>query len=434
MNFGSDKQFWYGNAPGMPMKTEGKNTGALVKGTIVLSERDTLTVASDYQRYRLDDWWPASGTGMMMSPNTFWNINNGERDRIDVFAEWDARWTPQWQSQLGIRSSTVTMNTGSVQGYNNMGGMMGYGNPANPASIPGAFNAIDHERTDHNIDLTALARYTPDAQQTYEAGFARKTRSPNLYERYVWSTNNSMVTNMNNWYGDGNGYVGNIDLKPEVANTISATASWHDAAKAVWGLSITPYYTRVENYIDAVACSAVGKICPTRSDGFVNLSLTNQTARLYGADVSGRLPLGSASGFGSFAASGVLSYVKGKNLTTGGNLYNIMPLNLKLAFEQHLGRWTNVIETTFVDAKTDVEAVRKELKTPGYSLLNLRSSYEWKQVRLDVGVDNVLDKLYALPLGGAYLGQGATMGTSVPYGTSVAGIGRSIYTALNVKF
>jgi iron complex outermembrane receptor protein len=425
MNFGPDKQFWYGTAPGMPMKTEGKNTGALVKAAILLSERDTLTLGGDYQKYRLNDWWPASGTGAMMAPNIFLNINDGQRDRVDVFAEWDARWNPQWQSQLGIRSSTVTMNTGTVQGYSTM---------MYPAASFAAFNNADRSKTDNNIDLAAMARYTPDTGQTYEAALARKTRSPSLYERYVWSTNNTMVMNMNNWVGDGNGYVGNINLKPEVANTLSATASWHDADKKSWGLSVTPYYTHVENYIDAVSCTSIGKTCPARTDGFANLSLANQTARLYGADVAGRLPLGSAGGFGDFTATGVLNYVNGKNLTTGGNLYNIMPLNMKLAFVQKLGSWTNTLESVFVDAKKDVEAVRKELRTPGYSLFNLRSSYEWKQVRLDVGIDNMLNKFYALPLGGAYIGQGATMGTGVAYGTSVAGMGRSVYTGLNIKF
>ena len=40
---------------------------------------------------------------------------------------------------------------------------------------------------------------------------------------------------MNNFVGDGNGYVGNLDLKPEVANTVSVTGDWHDAEQEAWG-------------------------------------------------------------------------------------------------------------------------------------------------------------------------------------------------------
>ena len=423
MNFGDDKQLWYGDAPGMPMDTDGNNTGALVKADIVISERDVVRVGAEYQRYRLDDWWSPSGTGMMMSPNTFWNINNGQRDRQDIFAEWEANWSQRWISQLGLRSGSVKMDTGMVQGYS----------PAYNTDAT-AFNALDHQRTDNNIDLTALARYIPDEQKTFEVGLAQKTRSPNLHERFAWSNSNTMVMNMNNWFGDGNGYVGNLNLKPEVAHTLNAMGSWHDDANEEWELKFSPYYTRITDYIDAVDCATIYGTCPPRADGFVNLSLTNQSARLYGADVSGKMLLAETSDYGSFSSTGVLSYVKGKNLTTGDNLYNIMPLNMKLAIEQRVGNWTNVIEAKLVEAKTDVQAVRKELKTGGYGLLNLYSSYEWEKVRLDVGVKNLLNKFYSDPLGGAYVGQGATMGTGVAYGVSVPGMGRSINTSLSMKF
>lgn len=444
MQFGDDKLYWYSaglNVPGMPMDTQGKTTGGLLKGDINISDRDVLRVGAEYQRYRLDDWWNASqspatlGTNTMMGPNPFWNINHGQRDRYDVFAEWEAKWNQQWLSQLGLRSSTVKMNTGTVKGYNNASGMMNYGDPTNPATIPGAFNAANRSKTDNNIDVTALAKYTPDAQQTYEAGYAMKTRSPNIYERYVWSTNNTMVMNMNNLYGDGNGYVGNLNLKPETAHTLSASAHWHDAKQQDWELKLAPYFTYVDDYIDAVACSTVGKTCDgTRTDGFVNLSLNNQSARIYGIDISGKKLLRSGEGFGNLSVSGSINYIRGKNNTTDDNLYNIMPLNAKFSFEQTFGAWTNTAQLKFVESKDNVQAVRKELKTAGYSLFNLYSSYVWKSARLDFGIENVFNKYYADPLGGAYVGQGATMGIGVLYGTQVPGMGRSVNVGLTLKY
>jgi len=427
MNFLDDKQFNYpSGALGMPMETEGNNTGVTAKADVILSDRDILRVGAEYQRYRLNDWWPVSGTGGM-SPLTFLNINDGQRDRFDLFAEWEARWNQQWTSLLGVRSDTVKMDTGAVNGYKTTAT---YTNDADP------FNALDRRRTDNNLDLTALARYTPDTGKTFEAGYAMKTRSPNLYERYTWSAGSTMVLNMNNWFGDGNGYVGNPDLKPEVAHTLSMTGSWHDDTQQAWEVKATPYYTRVDNYIDAVACvaTATHQACPARADGFASLSLANQTARLYGLDVSGRMPLAKTGNHGSFNATGVLSYVNGKNLTTGDDLYNIMPLNVKLAIEQRTGNWTNTLEAKLVDSKTGVQAVRKEIATGGYGLLNLYSSYEWKQVRLDVGLENALNKFYASPLGGSYVGQGATMSTGVSHGTLVPGMGRSLNAGVIMKF
>ena len=69
-----------------------------------------------------------------------------------------------------------------------------------------------------------------------------------IYERYLWVKRSFMAVNMNAW--DGNGYTGNLDLRPEVAHTLSATAGWQDAAKKGWALTVTPYLTRVQNYID----------------------------------------------------------------------------------------------------------------------------------------------------------------------------------------
>ncbi len=185
----------------------------------------------------------------------------------------------------------------------------------------------------------------------------------------------------------------------------------------------------MQNYIDAVTCVSVGKVCPAPSAGFLNLSLANQSARLYGADLSARMPIAQATGYGGFALSGVLNYVNGKNLTTGDNLYHIMPLNAKLAVEQRTGNWTNAVEAQLVSAHSNVQAVRNELKSGGYSLLNLRSSYEWKQVRFDLGVENLLNKFYVDPLGGSYLGQ-----RTMVAGIAVPGMGRSINAGMTVKF
>jgi iron complex outermembrane recepter protein len=439
MNFLEDKAFWYqGNAPGMPMLTDGKNTGAVVKGDIPLSARDRLRVGGEVQQYRLDDWWPPSGSGGM-SPNTFQNINNGERDRYAAFAEWEAQWTPQWLSQFGLRYESVNMSAGAVQGYN-----------ASYAADAAAFNASDRTLTDHSWDLTALARYTPVNTQTIEFGYARKTRSPNLYERFAWSTG-GMAMNMVNMAGDGNGYVGNLELKPETAHTLSATFDWHDAAQRNHGLKITPFYTYVEDYINARRCgpgdtgvTGMGAVCTTTNltatDTFVFLKYDNQDAQLYGIDVSGYVPLAQNTGYGSFTLNGLLNYVHGETTSgTDDTLYNIMPLNATLSVTQTLGGWTNIAEVLMVDAKSDVSRIRNEIETPGYSLLNLRSSYAWKAMRLDVGIENVFDRLYYYPLGGAYVGQGTTMppgpGAGRPaWGTTVPGMGRTIYAGVSVKF
>ena len=465
MDFGDDKRYWYGSASGgaaalsgavcsplsptcaagMPMLTESRTHGLAVNAELAASKRDTLRVGAEFQSFTLDDWWPESGAMMLgdaaIGNDAFWNIHNGERDRLALFGEWEARLNPQWTSLVGARHETVKMNAGDVRGYDVLAAAPGSYAMTNDDAT--AFNASDRSKTDRNWDLTALARFKPSASQTYEFGLAQKTRSPNLYERYAWSTW-QMAALMNNFVGDGNGYVGDINLKPEVARTLSLTGDWHATDKQ-WGIKATPYFTWVTDYVDAVRCTvAMVGGCPganASTNTFLRLKYANQSARLYGIDLSGFAQVAGNTGFGDFNVSGMLNYVDGKNRDTGDNLYNIMPLNGKLVLTQKWGRWSNALEGIFVAGKEDVSAVRNELRTSGYSLFNLRSRYEWKQIRLDLGVENLFDKAHDLPLGGAYLGQGTTMTTAttatgvVPlWGTAVPGPGRSFYVGLTYTF
>ena len=446
MDFGADKKYWYwsGNpsyngapcnpstqpqcASGMPMYSASKTTGVNLKADIDLTANDLLRIGALYQHYALDDWWAPSGASM--APGTFWNINNGQRERMGLFAEWEARFGKQWMTQLGARFERVSSDAGNVQGYNpTTNGMNSY-----QQRDAAAFNALDRQRNDNNVDLTALARYTPSTTTDIEFGVARKVRSPNLYERYTWSTW-TMAAVMNNFVGDGNGYIGNPDLKPETAYTASATFDFH-APDRRWEVKATPFYTHVEDYIDAVQWTAASNT-PTAtpiSNQFVVLKYMNQSARLYGLDLSGHMPLASTS-LGEFGLKGLLNYTRGENRDTGGNLYNIMPLNLKLSLTQQMGGWNNAIEFVSVQTKDDVSSIRNEIHTPGYNLTHLRASYTWNKVRVDFGVENLFDKFYYLPLGGAYVGQGTTMSsTATPYGIAVPGMGRSFYAGLNLKF
>lgn len=443
MDFAEDKQYFYGSAatilaPGMPMNTEGRNQGAMVKAEFQLSGSHLLRAGGEGQSYRLDDWWPPSPSVLPpgytmggMAPNTFLDINNGHRNRADLFVEWEACWSSRWTSQLGVRAATTTMDTGAVHGYNTP---MYDGAPYFAATT---FNNRDRHRLDHNWDMTALARYTPDASQTYEFGAAQKTRSPNLYERYAWSLN-TMAMEMVNFSGDGNYYVGNLDVKPEVARTLSATADWHDTAQEEWGVIITPYFTQVSDYVDVrrfPGTSAAMVAALTARTGFLYLQFWNQSARLYGTDLSGHVRLTKTATCGSLTATGLVNYVKGENRSTGDNLYDIMPLNAKAALVQVVGNWINTVEAQWVDAKTRVSQVRNEVRTGGYGLFNLRSAYTWKQARFDVSIENLLNKFYAHPLSGAYTGQGPTMsGGAVPWGVPIPGMGRSINVGMNVKF
>jgi iron complex outermembrane recepter protein len=464
MDIGEDKQKFAFAPPNnlMPMNTSGRNLGYKLMAEIPVSTRDKFRIGSEYHHNRINDWWPPVHTnttrpmipGMagkmssmywMMAPEYFLNIHDGERERIAAFGEWEANWSPQWRTSLGLRYEHVNTNTGEVQPYNPnlLGGATAAGAGLNLRAAK-AFNAQDRERNTYTFDVTALVQFTPNDMSQFELGYARKNRAPNLYERYTWGRRN-MDMAMNGWFGDGNGYIGNIDLEPETAHILSFTASLADPKHGLWELKATPYFTYVHDFIDADRCPAsLGGACATpgnqtANDRFVYLQYANHDAMLWGMDISGKASLYKDDFWGDFAARALMSYVRGER-TNGGNLYHMMPFNAKLAIDHQRGGWKNTLEMQFVDRKDDVQDIRNELETPAYILLNARTSYTWEHLRFDVGLDNILDKQYYHPLSGAYIGDRFGMNptgdpsTTVPFGRNVAGLGRSVYVGMNFTF
>ncbi len=454
MDFGADKRYWYGSASGgnnppggdavactpigmtcaagMPMYTDSDTSAVSMDADILLASDGHLRIGAEHRRYRLHDWWPPSGA--MMWPGTFENVLDGQRDRSALYAEWQAVLSPRWSSELGMRYEHVAMDAGNVRGYDPTTNAMGSWQLRDAT----AFNARKHARGDDNWDFSAIVRYHHDQTLDLAFGLARKVRSPGLYEVYPWSTW-QMAALMNNFVGDGNGYIGNPDLLPEKAVTVSATLDWH-AADGRWAMQVTPWLTRVTDYIDAVQWDATTNAPRTLQvvGNFSVLRYVNTSARLHGVDLSARLRLGEGH-FGRFETAAVLNYLRGENTRSGDGLYNQMPLNARLSLSQAIGAWDNRIELLAVARKDRVSAVRNELVTPGYALLNVRVSRRWDRVRVDAGVDNLLDRFYWVPTGGAYVGQGTTM--AIPplpnqpqWGTQVPGMGRSFHVAVNYRF
>lgn len=420
MNFLEDKG---GTADGgMPMNTKVHTASYAIKAEILASSKDKIRVGNEFHHLWLDDYWPPVAGSMMMGPNTFVNINAGKRDRLGTFLEWERRWNDAVTTLAGVRHDMVWMNTGDVQPYAT--NMMNMADAAAAAS----FNAIGHARSDSNWSGTALVRYTPAQAVKLELGYAHKSRSPNLYERYSWGRG-SMASRMIGWSGDGNGYVGNIDLKPERADTVSASFTWTGAGEKPVTVTIAPYYTHVDDYIDVVKLANFTDMMgmPT---GFVQLRFANQKAEFYGVDVSAAAPLWDSAGAGRGKLTAAASWVHGGNLTDGRPLYHQMPFNLKVALEHRLGGLESAVDLEWVTEKNRVDTIRNEPRSGSYALLNLRTAYVWSRFRVSLDVENLLDKGYSLPLGGMSLGDLKATGFARP----VPGRGRSVNLGLGVTF
>jgi iron complex outermembrane receptor protein len=418
----------------MPMNTESKESGYNVKATLALGDIHTVKFGSDGDFFKLNDWWPPDTVNHLggMNPNTFWNINDGKRDRIGFYLEDDAQWTKRFSTNMGVRTDIVNMNTGDVVGYNSTSN-----DPVDAAN----FNALDHKKEFKNYDVTLMGKYEYSEMTDIEFGYARKTRSPDLYELYTWAggyNNNPAVSlgttsgpvamdmAMINTFGDGAGYVGNINLKPEVANTFSATLDLHDSSNKEWGFKLTPYYTAIQNYIDV---ESLGKATSGGYSGIQLLRFINDDALMYGADVSGFVGVWDNAQYGAGTLKGTAGYTRGMR-KDGGSLYHVMPFHAKVSLDEVKGALNAGIDVTAVASKDSVDTIRKEPETPSYTLIDLRAGYQInKSIRFDLAITNLMNLAYAMPLGGVDVVDYSK--TSL---TPLQGMGRSVDMAVNVKF
>lgn len=237
-----------------------------------------------------------------------------------------------------------------------------------------------------------------------------------------------MAASMNNLVGDGNGYVGNLQLRPERARLLAAGLNWHSIDQKQQ-LSLRPYLTKVDNYIDAVAANN-----SWQAGQFNILRYQNQQAELKGVDLSLQTELAQDQN-GRWQFSAIGSYLDARNTETGDGLYQTPPLHGRLILSHATGGWDNSLEWQLSKSKTRLSTIRGEQATPGYGIVALRLSHSWSQLRVDAGIENLFDTLYYLPQGGAYTAQGMTMSLNgIPFGIRMPGMGRSFYAGFNYRF
>lgn len=339
-------------------------------------------------------------------------IRYGSRDRLGIFGEWEAKLSNQWKTLLGLRSDTVSSNAATIR-HLGITPMTPLPMAAMITADAGRFNNANRDIIDNNWDLAAQARFNASPASDYEFGIARKTRSPNLVERYIWSP-----TNASAGMADGRTYMGNLELKPEVSNQLSVGADWHGTG---WQIKPSLFYNRVNDYIQ-------GTPHATRKDDSGNAVLVynNIDAELYGIDGSWQYRLSN-----NLNLSGTLSYVRGKRIDVSDNLYRIAPLRASINADYSMGKWTHRAEWMLAARQDKVSTYNGETETGGYGTVNLHTRYQFdKQASVSVGIENLLDKYYADHLGGI----NRVSGSDVRVGQHIPGAGRFGYVAVDYVF
>ena len=290
------------------------------------------------------------------------------------------------------------------------------------------FNVSKRAQQDTLVDVTALTSVRLSPAHTLNFGLAQKNRAPNLYERYSWGRG-MMATTMIGWFGDGNGYVGDINLKPETARTASVEYQFNSPNNA-FSARLKPFYTQIEDFIDA---NVIGTFNRTESPASARnlLQFVNLNATMAGVDAGLNYRVETQS-YGNFEFGWAMSWIKGERDDTNEPLYQIMPLTHAVNVSHGYERFTTSLRVHLVSAKNRVDPRRLEQRTGAYQLVDLDFTYAFSDATISLSIENLFDEYYDLPLGGVSV---AEYRKNPEFGfNQVAGKGRSLNIGFSYRF
>lgn len=337
-----------------------------------------------------------------------------ETRRAGGFAEWAGPLGPV-EAEIGARVDRYDDSAGrAFTGPAIMGG---------PVMLAQAFNAADRTRGDTTFDAVARLWTAPREGMSWRLTLARKARAPGYVERFGW-----LPTNASGGLADGNIYVGDLALEPEVA-WIAEVGFDYAGPRAY--LRPTVFIREVDNYIQGVPFDATPGVADTLQERVAAMSgdptplrFANVEARLYGFDVGAGLKLSE-----HWRVDGVASYVRGERRDIPDSLYRISPPSVTAALTYEADRWLVTGETRLVADQARVSRTNSEARTGGYAVFNFHGEWRIRDgLRLAAGVENLLDRRYSDHLSG----YNQIAHSDVPVGARLPGLGRSVFVRLSV--
>jgi len=332
-------------------------------------------------------------------------FHDNRRSRTGAYIDWEQELSAKWTTRIGLRGDVVSSDAAEVRNEIMPMGMI--------LADQNAFNSADRSFTDILPSATAALQFAPDANTGIELAVALKSRAPSLVERYLWTPLNASAG-----LADGRTYLGNLDLDPETAFEIALGL---EKTGDDWFAKLTPFYQSVSDYIQGMPLGRLD------SAGKPVLQYQNiKHVELYGFELAGGYHLTR-----EFSVDASMSYVRGRNEDDGDDLYRIAPLRGIVDFSYQKDGWEAHLECVWADSQNRVSEMQNEESSPGYGLFNLRLAKVFaKSVRLEVGVENLLDERYADHLGGV----NRVAESDLSIGERIPGAGRFAYSSVSWEF
>lgn len=354
------------------------------------------------------------------NPNFFvTQFNSVDQNRFGFFAEWLGELGGDITGEFGLRYNHVEMSAGEVDST-----------PSRmlppPMRLRDRFNAADRKITDNNVDWVIKFQHNTTENLKFELGAARKTRSPSYIERFLW-----LPLEVTAGLADGNNYVGNLELDPEVAHEIEFGFSWTDDR---FHISPRIFYKRVKDFIQGTAATIPEVIGVSTLNGdSTPLRFNNVKADYVGFDLEMDYQFTD-----NLHAEAIISYVRGNRRDIDDPLYRIAPPNATISLNYQREDWGASAEVVGYDKGDRISQVivgneprTSNEDTDSYGIFNLYGYWRpMSGLTFTAGLYNLFDKNYISHLNGF----NRNMASDVAVGQRLPGAGRNAFIRTRYDF
>lgn len=340
---------------------------------------------------------------------------NVSAERLGAFVEGRAS-LGRLAIEAGFRVDRTVQSAGVPQ--------LGSAVPMGPRALAAAFSASARAASDTTLDA-AVRLWLPGGALVPRLSLARKTRVPSVLERFAW-----LPTEASYGLADGNIYVGNQALAPEVAWIAEVG---FDLERDGVRLRPTAWLRRIDGFIQGTPFDATPGVIDTTVEMVASMNgdptplmFRNTDAALYGVDLDFVLrPLASLE------LAGTASLVRGERRDLADDLYRIPPANLRLSATYTLGALALGAELFAAAAQRRVARSNDEAPSEGFATLGLFARLALPRgLALEGGVENLTNAAYAPHLAGR-----SRVGASdVPLGARLPGPGRGAWVRVTAQF
>lgn len=355
-----------------------KNNNIQVQGNFLLAEKNNLVVGVDY--------WDRSYNGSrekyqkIEMLNTQGNVVNtinkviGESPlpvskfkSLGIFAQDEAELIKEKLSlTFGARYDII--NVSGEETLNPVYEITNGVYNSTPAGQKVIWNKIDADDASYSANAGFKYSVNPNLDLTLALGLS--FRSPSLEERFQYIDQGSYVR------------VGNPDLNSEKGQSVDLGVRYYSQRLKVIS---SIFFNSFDDLVTEIPGTFDGR------NAFIKTNIGE--ARIYGLDLRADYNFYSDYVFYTTA-----SYIKGDDITSGGHLPEISPLNGNVGIRFNLFDEIGAdISSTIFARQTKVAA--GELETPGYAVFNLSLNTKNIQLasanfRIFAGVENIFDKEY----------------------------------------